>query len=204
MRATARRDYSTWVRQPAGEHKGHGRIHSRCERRCGRGRIRRAASRFLEGVRNVLRDEINTSLKDAMKAQDKLRLGTLRLVNAAIKDRDIDQRGHGKDPLTDDELLGLLTKMIKQREESAKVYEEAGRVDLATQEREEIAVIASFLPQQMSEAESQAAITAVIAEIDAHGLKDMGRTMAALKERYTGVMDFGKASGTVKTLLTAG
>ncbi|MDF2619657.1 MAG: hypothetical protein K0S00_2316 [Xanthobacteraceae bacterium] len=159
---------------------------------------------FLEGVRNVLRDEINTSLKDAMKAQDKLRLGTLRLVNAAIKDRDIDQRGHGKDPLTDDEVLGLLTKMIKQREESAKVYEEAGRVDLATQEREEIAVIASFLPQQMSEAESQAAIAAVIAEIDAHGLKDMGRTMAALKERYTGVMDFGKASGTVKTLLTAG
>jgi uncharacterized protein YqeY len=159
---------------------------------------------FLEGMTNVLRDEINTSLKDAMKSGDKCRLGTLRLVNAAIKDRDIDQRGHGKDPLTDDELLGLLAKMIKQREESAKVYEEAGRVDLATQEREEIAVIASFLPQQMSEAESQAAIAAVIAEIDAHGLKDMGRTMAALKERYTGVMDFGKASGAVKTLLTAG
>lgn len=151
----------------------------------------------------MLRDEINTSLKEAMKAQDKRRLGTLRLVNAAIKDRDIEARGHGKDPLSNDELLGLLAKMIKQREESAKVYEEAGRVDLATQEREEIAVIQSFLPAQMSEAESQAAIATVIAEIDAHGLKDMGRTMAALKERYTGVMDFGKASGTVKALLTS-
>ncbi|HEY9215184.1 MAG TPA: GatB/YqeY domain-containing protein [Ancylobacter sp.] len=151
----------------------------------------------------MLRDDINTSLKDAMKTQDKRRLGTLRLVNAAIKDRDIEARGHGKDPLSDDEVLGLLTKMIKQREESAKVYEEAGRVDLSTQEREEIAIIQVFLPQQMTETEAQAAIAAVIAEIDAHGLKDMGRTMAALKERYTGSMDFGKASGTVKALLTA-
>lgn len=151
----------------------------------------------------MLRDEINTSLKEAMKAQDKLRLGTLRLVNAAIKDRDIEARGNGKDPLSDDEILGLLTKMIKQREESAKVYQEAGRPELATQERDEIAVIQHFLPVQMSEAETQAAIAAVIAEIGAQGLKDMGRTMAVLKERHTGVMDFGKASGTVKTLLTA-
>ncbi|GAB4070250.1 GatB/YqeY domain-containing protein [Ancylobacter sonchi] len=151
----------------------------------------------------MLREKINTALKESMKAGDKLRLGTLRLINAAIKDRDIEARGQGKDPLSDDELLGLLTKMVKQREESAKVYEEAGRVDLATQEREEIKVILSFLPTQMSEAESQAAIAEVIAEIDAHGLKDMGRTMAALKERYTGVMDFGKASGAVKALLTA-
>ncbi|MDR6954708.1 uncharacterized protein YqeY [Ancylobacter sp. 3268] len=151
----------------------------------------------------MLREKINTSLKESMKAGDKLQLGTLRLINAAIKDRDIEARGQGKDPLSDDDLLGLLTKMVKQREESAKVYEEAGRVDLATQEREEIKVILSFLPTQMSEAESQAAIAAVIAEIDAHGLKDMGRTMAALKERYTGVMDFGKASGAVKSLLTA-
>jgi len=151
----------------------------------------------------VLRDDINTSLKDAMKTQDKRRLGTLRLVNAAIKDRDIEARGHGKDPLSDDEVLSLLTKMIKQREESAKIYEEAGRADLSTQEREEITIIQVFLPQQMTETESQAAIAAVIKEIDAHGLKDMGRTMAALKERYTGSMDFGKASGTVKALLTA-
>ncbi|WP_029348798.1 GatB/YqeY domain-containing protein [Bosea sp. 117] len=152
----------------------------------------------------MLRDVINASLKDALKAQDKRRLGTLRLINAAIKDRDIDARGHGRDPLSDDELLGLLTKMIKQREESAKIYEEAGRADLSTQEREEIDVILGFLPKQMNDAESKAAIAAVIAEIGAHGLKDMGRTMAALKERYTGVMDFGKASGTVKELLTAG
>ncbi len=151
----------------------------------------------------MLRDQINTSLKESMKAGDKVRLGTLRLINAAIKDRDIEARGHGKDPLSDDEVLGLLTKMVKQREESARVYEEAGRADLATQEREEIRVIQGFLPAQMSDAEAQAAIAAVIAEIGAHGLKDMGRTMAALKERYTGVMDFGKASGTVKTLLTA-
>ena len=151
----------------------------------------------------MLRDDINTSLKDAMKTQDKRRLGTLRLVNAAIKDRDIEARGHGKDPLSDDEVLSLLTKMIKQREESAKIYEEAGRADLSTQEREEITIIQVFLPQQMTETESQAAIAAVIKEIDAHGLKDMGRTMAALKERYTGSMDFGKASGTVKALLTA-
>nr|WP_255607839.1 GatB/YqeY domain-containing protein [Ancylobacter sp. Lp-2] len=152
---------------------------------------------------DVLREKINTALKESMKAGDKLRLGTLRLINAAIKDRDIEARGQGKDPLSDDDLLGLLTKMVKQREESAKVYEEAGRVDLATQEREEIKVILFFLPTQMSEAESQAAIAEVIAEIEAHGLKDMGRTMAALKERYTGVMDFGKASGAVKALLTA-
>ncbi|WGD32344.1 GatB/YqeY domain-containing protein [Ancylobacter sp. WKF20] len=151
----------------------------------------------------MLRDQINTSLKESMKAGDKVRLGTLRLINAAIKDRDIEARGHGKDPLSDEELLGLLTKMIKQREESAKVYEEAGRADLSTQEREEIAVIQGFLPTQMTEAEAQAAIAAIIAEIGAHGLKDMGRTMAALKERHTGVMDFGKASGTVKALLTA-
>lgn len=151
----------------------------------------------------MLRDAINTALKESMKAQDKLKLGTLRLINAALKDRDIEARGHGRDPLADDEILGLLAKMVKQREESAKVYEEAGRADLATQEREEIKVIQGFLPTQMSEEEVQAAISAVIAEIGAHGLKDMGRTMAALKERYTGTMDFGKASGAVKTLLTA-
>jgi uncharacterized protein YqeY len=162
-----------------------------------------ADSRISGRLADVLRDDINTSLKEAMKAQDKRRLGTLRLVNAAIKDRDIEARGHGKDPLSDEEVLGLLTKMIKQREESAKVYEEAGRVDLATQEREETVIIQSFLPVQMTEAEAQAAIAAVIAEIGAHGLKDMGRTMAALKERHTGVMDFGKASSTVKALLTA-
>lgn len=151
----------------------------------------------------MLRDAINSSLKESMKAGDKLRLGTLRLVNAALKDRDIEARGQGRDPLSDDEILGLLTKMVKQREESAKVYEEAGRAELATQERQEIVVIQSFLPKQMTEAEAEAAVGAVIAEIGAAGLKDMGRTMAALKERYTGTMDFTKASTLVKAKLTA-
>ena len=151
-----------------------------------------------------MRDKLANALKEALKSKDTVRTSTIRLAQAAIKDRDIANRGAGKDPVSDDVILQIFAKMIKQREESAKVYEEAGRVDLSTQEREEIAVIQSFLPQQMSEAESQAAIAAVIAEIGAHGLKDMGRTMAALKERHTGVMDFGKASGTVKNLLTAG
>ncbi|HSI40536.1 MAG TPA: GatB/YqeY domain-containing protein [Xanthobacteraceae bacterium] len=152
----------------------------------------------------MLRDIINASLKDALKAQEKVRLSTLRLINAAIKDRDIDARGHGREPISDDEVLGLLAKMIKQREESGRIYEEAGRADLAAQEREELAVIQGFLPKQMSEAEAEAAVAEVVAEIGAHGLKDMGRTMAALKARYAGVMDFGKASGTVKARLTAG
>jgi len=152
----------------------------------------------------VLRDDINAALKDAMKAQDKRRLGTLRLVNAALKDRDIEQRGHGKDPLTDDELRALLAKMVKQREESAKIYDEGGRPELAAQEREEIVYIQAFLPQQLGEADTRAAIAEVIAAIDAKGLKDMGRTMAALKERHAGAIDFGKASQWVKDALTAG
>lgn len=152
----------------------------------------------------MLRDDINAALKDAMKAQDKRRLGTLRLVNAALKDRDIEQRGHGKDPLTDDELRALLAKMVKQREESAKIYDEGGRPELAAQEREEIVYIQAFLPQQLGEADTRAAIAEVIAAIDAKGLKDMGRTMAALKERHAGAIDFGKASQWVKDALTAG
>ncbi len=151
----------------------------------------------------MLRDEINAALKDAMKAQDKRRLSTLRLISAALKDRDIEQRGHGKDPLTDDELRGLLAKMVKQREESAKIYDEGGRPELAAQEREEIVYIHAFLPQQMSEADTRAAITAVIAAIEAKGIKDMGRTMAVLKERHSGAIDFGRASAWVKEALTA-
>lgn len=152
----------------------------------------------------MLRDDINAALKESLKAQDKRRTGTLRLINAALKDRDIEQRGHGKDPLTDDELRALLAKMVKQREESAKIYDEAGRPELAEQEREEITYIQAFLPQQLSEAATRAAIAAVIAEIDAKGIKDMGRTMAVLKERHAGAIDFGKASGWVKEALTAG
>lgn len=150
----------------------------------------------------MLRDEINTALKEALKAQDKRRTSTLRLINAALKDRDIEQRGHGKDPLTDDELRALLAKMVKQREESAKIYDEGGRPELAAQEREEIGYIKAFLPAQMSEAETRAEITKVIAEIEAHGIKDMGRTMGVLKERFAGAIDFGKASQWVKDALT--
>ncbi|MFG1431671.1 GatB/YqeY domain-containing protein [Xanthobacter sp. V2C-8] len=152
----------------------------------------------------MLRDDINAALKEAMKAQDKRRLSTLRLVNAALKDRDIEQRGQGKDPLTDDELRALLAKMVKQREESARIYDEGGRPELATQEREEIAYIQAFLPQALCEADTRAAIAAVIGEIEAKGIKDMGRTMAVLKERHAGAIDFGKASQWVKEALTAG
>lgn len=151
----------------------------------------------------MLRDDINAALKEALKAQEKRRTSTLRLINAAIKDRDIEQRGQGKDPLTDDEVLALLAKMVKQREESARLYDEGGRPDLAEQEREEIVYIKAFMPQQLGEDETRAAIAAIIAEIGAAGIKDMGRTMALLKERHAGALDFGRASQWVKEALTA-
>jgi uncharacterized protein len=149
----------------------------------------------------VLRDAINDRLKTAMKAKDARRVSTLRLVNAAIKNADIEARTAGKAALSDDDLLGLLQKMIKQRQESVELYDRGGRKDLADQEREEIAIITGFLPRQMDEAEARAAIEAVVTETGAAGMKDMGRVMAALKERYAGRMDFGKASGMVKGLL---
>jgi uncharacterized protein YqeY len=155
----------------------------------------------LREVLAVLREQINAALKDAMKAQDKRQISTLRLISAAIKDRDIEARGAGKNAATDDELLSLLQKMIKQRQESLAIYQKAGRTDLATQEREEIEIITSYLPKQMSEAEARTAIEGVVKELGAAGMKDMGRVMAALKERYAGQMDFGKASGTVKGML---
>jgi uncharacterized protein len=149
----------------------------------------------------VLRDAINDSLKEAMKSKDARRVSTLRLVNAAIKNADIEARGAGKAALSDDDLLGLFQKMIKQRQESVELYEKGGRNDLASQEREEIAIIKGFLPQQMDEAEARAAIETVVKETGAAGMKDMGRVMAALKERYAGRMDFGKASAMVKGML---
>jgi uncharacterized protein YqeY len=149
----------------------------------------------------VLRDAINTSLKDAMKAGDKSRVATLRLINAAIKNADIEARGQGKDALAEDALLSLMQKMIKQRQESAELYEKGGRPELAAQEREEIEIISSYLPQQMSDLEAGAAIQALVHEINAESLKDMGRIMAALKERFAGKMDFAKASAKVKELL---
>ena len=150
-----------------------------------------------------LRERINDQVKDAMKAKDQKRLGTLRLVNAAIKDRDIAARtADNRELSSDDDLLGLLAKMIKQREDSIAAYKAGNRADLVQNEEDEIAVIREFMPKQMSAEETQAAITKVIGEVGAASIKDMGKVMNALKERYAGQMDFGKASGTVKTLLT--
>ncbi|MGQ0671692.1 MAG: GatB/YqeY domain-containing protein [Hyphomicrobium sp.] len=154
-----------------------------------------------------MRERILDDIKTAMKAGDKRRLGTLRLINAAIKDRDlgagVDDKGQptGRDRITDQDILALMQKMIKQRRESFDTYRQAGREDLAEQEASEISVIEDYLPKQMSEAETRAAVAALLAEIGAAGLKDMGRTMAALKERFTGRMDFAKASAMVKELL---
>jgi uncharacterized protein YqeY len=150
----------------------------------------------------MLRDEITSSLKTAMKAGDKRRISTLRLVNAAIKDRDIEARGAGKGPLTDEELHGLLQKMIKQRQESLAIYEQAGRAELAAQEREEIEIIAGYLPKQLTEAEAAEAVAAAIRETGAAGIKDMGKVMAALKARHAGRMDFAKAGPVVKAKLS--
>ena len=150
----------------------------------------------------MLREKINDAMKGAMKSQEKLKLSTLRLVNAAIKNADIEARTGAKGPLADDDLLGLLQKMIKQRQESVELYDKGGRKELADQERGEIEIIKGFLPQQMSDAEAKAAIAEVIKETGAQGMKDMGKVMAALKERHAGKMDFGKASGLVKSLLT--
>jgi uncharacterized protein YqeY len=150
----------------------------------------------------VLRDDINNALKQAMKAHDERRVSTLRMVNSALKNADIDARGQGKGPLSDEELLGLLQKLIKQRQESVELYEKGGRAELAAKEREEIAIIAAYLPKQMSQDEAQAAIAAVIKDVGAASMKDMGKVMAALKERHAGQMDFAKASGIVKGLLS--
>ncbi len=150
----------------------------------------------------MLRQTISDALTQAMKAQDKRRLSTLRLVTAALKDRDIANRGTGKEAASDDDIVQLLAKMVKQREESAKAFDDGGRPELADKEREEIAVIREFLPRQMDEAEAQAAIRAAIAETGAAGIKDMGKVMAALRDKYAGQMDFGRASAQVKAALS--
>ena len=148
-----------------------------------------------------MRETITAALHAATKARDARRLSTLRLMSAAIKDRDIAARTAGTEKASDAELLELLAKMIKQREESQKIYADAGRADLATQEGEEVAIIREFLPQQLSEADTGKAIDDAIAEAGATSIKDMGKVMAALKSRYAGQMDFGKASGAVKAKL---
>ena len=150
----------------------------------------------------MLRDQLATQLKEAMKAKDAERLSTVRLIQAAIKDRDIANRGTGKEQASDDEILQILAKMVKQRDESAKIYEENSRPELAAKERAEIIVIQDFMPKQLSDSEVRANISAIIAETGSSGVKDMGKVMAALKERYAGQMDFAKASATVKELLS--
>ena len=150
----------------------------------------------------MIRDRIAESLTQAMKAQDKALLSTLRLVSAAIKNADIEARSQGKDAPSEDALLGLLQKLIKQRQESAELYDKGARPELAAAERAEIVVIRSFLPQQMSEDETRAAIAAAIKETGAASVKDMGKVMAALRAQHAGKMDFGKVSGAVKTMLS--
>ncbi|WFU07690.1 GatB/YqeY domain-containing protein [Rhizobium sp. CB3090] len=149
----------------------------------------------------MIRETLSTAQKDAMKAKDAARLSTVRLILAAIKDKDISNRGLGKEQASDDEILQLLAKMIKQREESVKIYIDGGRPELADKEREEIAVIQGFMPEQLSDEKVREICVAVVAELGAQGLKDMGKCVAALRERYAGQMDFAKASGILKELL---
>lgn len=151
-----------------------------------------------------MRDQFKDALKEAMKAKEKVRVSTLRLILAAIKDRDIAARAEDRaEGISDEEILQVLQKMVKQRKESFTTYEEAGRLDLAQQEQAETEVIEVFLPQQLAEDEIKNAVHAMIEEIGASGLKDMGKCMGALKQRYAGVMDFSKASAEVKAVLNS-
>ena len=149
-----------------------------------------------------MREKITQDLKDAMKAGARAKVDALRLINAALKDRDIEARGAGK-TLSEEDILALLQKMIKSRQESLEIYEKAGRAELAEKERGEIEVISAYLPQQLTEGEVAEAVGAAIAEVGAASIKDMGKVVAALKAKYTGRMDFGRASAAVKAALGA-
>ncbi len=150
----------------------------------------------------TIRERLSAALKDAMRAKEADRLSTLRLINAAIKDRDIAARGEPESgPVSDDVILGLLGKMVKQRQESARAFEEGARPEMAAKELAEITVIEEYLPRQLTEAESTAAVTAAIAEVGAASIRDMGKVMAVLKGRYTGQMDFGRIGPQVKDRL---
>jgi len=150
----------------------------------------------------MLRDDVSAELKDAMRAKNTVKTATLRLILAAIKDRDIAARTDGVfEGIGEDEVLKVLQTMVKQRRESIKMYEQGNRPELAAQEAQEIAIIQSFLPEQMDDQEIEAAVTAVIKEIEANSLKDMGTSMGLLRERYSGRMDFGKASAILKSVL---
>ena len=147
-----------------------------------------------------MREQLPALMKEAMKAGDKKRLGAVRLIAAAMKDREIEARGAGRE-MTEEDEQAVLRKMVKQRQDSIVAYEAAGRAELAAQERDEVAVIAEFLPQMMDEAGTRAAIADAIAESGAAGPKDMGKVIAAVKARHAGRIDFGKASGIVKEML---
>jgi uncharacterized protein YqeY len=148
-----------------------------------------------------MREKLMDALKVAMKARESTRISTIRMVQAAIKDLEIANRTKPNSETTDGDIASLLSKLVKQREESAKIYDEGGRPELATKEREEIAIVGEFMPKQLSEAEVIEIIKGIIVETGAASMKDMGKVMAALKERYPGQLDFGKASGQIKSLL---
>jgi uncharacterized protein len=149
----------------------------------------------------VLRDDINKALTEAMKAKNERAVSTLRMVNSSLKNADIEARGAGKPALGDAEVLSLLQKMIKQRQESVELYQKGGRDDLVKQEQEEIGIISTYLPKQMSEAEMTAAIDAAVKDTAAVGMKDMGKVIGILRGKYAGQMDMAKASGMVKAKL---
>jgi len=148
-----------------------------------------------------MRNKITEAMKQAMKDKDTRRTSTLRLVNAAIKDRDIALRGKGKDKVDDEEVLDILTKMVKQREESSKMYREGGRPELEAQELEEMEIIREFLPRQLSQEETAAAVAEAVSETGAESLRDMGKVMGILKERYRGQLDMGMIGALVKDKL---
>lgn len=148
-----------------------------------------------------MRATLTEAMKTAMRAKAAETLGTVRMIQAAIKDRDIANRGAGKGEATDEEILGILAKMVKSREDAAKLYDEGRRPELAAKERAEILIVQSFMPAQLSDDDAKAAIAEVIASTGASGIKDMGKVMAELKARHAGKMDFGKASGLIKAAL---
>jgi uncharacterized protein YqeY len=164
------------------------------------------AGLVISGSRNQenpgMREKLMDALKVAMKAKESSKISTIRMVQAAIKDLEIANRTKPNAETTDADIATLLAKLVKQREESAKIYDDGGRPELAAKEREEIAIIGEFMPQQLGEAEVVEIIKGIIAEVGAESMKDMGKVMAALKERYPGQLDFGKASGQIKSLLS--
>lgn len=165
-----------------------------------RDKVRRRTGERGQGM--SLRQRIDAALKDAMKARDSLRLSTLRLITAAIRDRDIALRGEGReDGMTEAEIQGILSRMVRQRNESAASYEEAARLDLAEQERTEAAIVQEFLPRALSKAETDTAIDAAIAELGATSIRDMGRVMALLKDRHAGQLDLSTVGARVKDRL---